>query len=46
MIRGMMQACKDKLTWEFEEIKDHQKKMLSILIEISLIRLAWLKKER
>lgn len=29
----MMQICKDNETWEFEEIKDHQEKMVSILME-------------
>lgn len=31
----MMQICKDKKQWEFDEIKDHQNKMLSILLNNS-----------
>ena len=27
----MMQICKDNQTWEFEEIKNHQDKMMDIL---------------
>lgn len=29
----MMQMCKDNLTWEFDEIRKHQDKMISILME-------------
>lgn len=28
----MMQVCKDHQTWEFDEIKDHQESMISILM--------------
>ncbi len=31
--RIMMQICKDKGRWEFEEIKEHQEKMLRIIFE-------------
>ena len=29
----MMQICKDKQIWEFDEIRNHQRKMLEILFE-------------
>ena len=29
----MMQICKDKQKWEFEEIRNHQEKMVSILLD-------------
>lgn len=29
----MMQMCKDKDCWTFEEIKNHQKKMMEIMLQ-------------
>ena len=29
----MMQICKDKQSWEFNEIKEHQDRMMSVLME-------------
>ena len=30
----MMQICKDKETWEFKEITEHQEKMISVIMEL------------
>jgi hypothetical protein len=30
----MMQVCKDRQTWEFEEIKEHQERMLSLMMDM------------
>lgn len=29
----MMQMCKDREKWEFSEIKEHQEKILSIMMD-------------
>ena len=31
----MLQICKDNQKWEFDEIKNHQEKMISILLDSS-----------
>jgi len=36
--RIMMQSCKDNSKWEFEEIIDHQSKMLSILMNMEIFK--------
>jgi len=36
--RIMMQSCKDNSKWEFEEIMNHQNKMLSILMSMEIFK--------